>query len=138
MRKRTQKGRMSQVDFALIIHEALDLPLDPVTRRPKLGLKIVKAMQKAMTEALRRGEEVTVRGFGKFHISEGRKRYHVPKPAVFNPGVFGHKYTVYSDEPLFLPARKRVVFQPSVQLTAMLNVDDNPNYDEKYRAIDKW
>lgn len=136
MRKRIPNGRTAAIDLALAIHKILDLPLDPITERPKFGLQIVRAIQKAMTDALNRGEDVYINGFGKFKV-KSRKSWNVPKPAEYNPGIFGHEHSTYSDEPLVVKAKKRVYFKPSIQLTAMLNVD-NPNVHEKTKAIDKW
>ena len=97
--------------LALDLHELLDIPLSK-TRRPKAGYAIIRAFRYAMTQALRRGEPITINGFGQFYIKKwtpaAGRRIVSSKPFVLTPE--------------FVPSkpRKAVVFKPSNILRNML------------------
>jgi nucleoid DNA-binding protein len=122
---RKQKG--PHLSLALQIHEALDEPFDR-HGEPALGYKIVNAIKAAITKALRRGEDVYVKGFGTFRVIER------------TPRRTGHN--IVTGEPVFSPVpiahrpRNIVIFIPSEPLKAMLNLD-SPNYKER-RSMETW
>jgi nucleoid DNA-binding protein len=131
------KGKLTNADLARIIHETLDIPLHPVKNYPTEGAKIIKALVTVLKNALKNNESIYVRGFGKFYIHQPPHRRLVAKPFVYNkPGQYSHEETVQADVPTYFPARKKIIFQPSTQLTAMLNVN-NPTAHEK-RSIAIW
>jgi len=121
MRKRRPNGKCNKTDLALTIHELLEIPLDPVTKTPREGMKLVEIILKTMKDALLRKETITIPGFGVFEVKT--KRYYVPKPGIFNPGEFGHEHTIFSDEPQYF-VRNYAHFRPSLRFTAMLNVEN--------------
>ena len=113
--------------LALHIHDLLDLPLNR-HGDPSLGLKILNTISTSMKNALRKGEDVKIRGFGSFVIFQ-------PK----GPRRAGNNFLTQSGDrspvPLEYMPRKHVKFIPSEQLLAMLNL--GTNWDEK-RAMSIW
>ena len=75
----------------------------------KTGLTSGKANQymnaflDTVTEALSRGEEVRITGFGSFRVTETKERMAI---------------SPRTRQPIRVPARKRVGFSPGAQLTA--------------------
>lgn len=137
MRKKRIPGKTTNTDLALAVHEVLDLPL-PRTGYPSQSAKIVRIIIEAMKKALQSGETIHIRGFGKFYTHKPRERYSISKPIVYNtPGQYNPTGTVQSDAQQWFPGRRKVYFQPSVQLTAMLNID-NPTAHERTRAMNTW
>src|SRR5688572_4050660 len=104
MRKRKRNGKFTNTDLALAIHEVLDIPLDKNTKYPSEGAKIVAAIVQAMTKALKSGDYVSIKGFGKFTVRQHDN--HLPTPVVYNDGEFGPDHNIYSDQPQRFP-RKR-------------------------------
>jgi nucleoid DNA-binding protein len=102
------------------IAELLDIP------NPKARL-IVQAIHRSMSAALRNGDDVFIRGFGKFHV------------AVSPPRRTGNNFvssTVHSPVPMVSAPKTIVRFIPAQQLRAMVN-NPTTNYDEA-RAKAIW
>jgi nucleoid DNA-binding protein len=105
-------------------------------RSPLKGQEIIRTVLKVIADALRRGESVEVRGFGKFVIRTRpatTKRYTIlgknPKSNQldFAPGI--HR----------VPARKYVWFIPAASLTAWLNLQaGTPLNAFQQRAVKYW
>lgn len=108
------------------IHILIDEPLDH-HGDPALGYKIIYAITQAIKDALKRGETVSVRGFGKFYIVQGKAR-RTGNNIITQQGV-------RSPVPMQHRAKSYVVFQPSEQILAMLN--HGTTWDEK-RAMEIW
>ncbi len=114
---------------AFDIHELLDIPLDS-HNDPDVGSKIIGTILKCVEEALRRGESVSIRGFGTFRVvAEAGARRTGNNFARQS----GERYATALQH---LPKR-RVRFYPSEQLLAMLNANTDNTWDEK-RAISIW
>ena len=112
--------------LARTIQELLDL--DTL----KEATIILRAVRDTIKKALLRGEPVTVKGFGTFKVVT---RIHRPTP---NNVVARDKNgpVAYSPELLYYKPRRVVIFQTSMPLQAMLNVD-TPNYKER-RTLHRW
>jgi nucleoid DNA-binding protein len=132
MRRKRPNGHLSQVDLALILHELFDWPLDKVKRYPSEGVRVVKAILQTITEALHRGEDVYIRGFGKFTVKCPREEHILP-----NLILGGHEgQPIQSAIPVKIKGRKKVFFTPSIHLYAMVNPTD-PSYHSR-RAMKLW
>jgi nucleoid DNA-binding protein len=110
------------------LHTLLGIPLD-AGRRPSTGNLIVRTILRTITEALRRGETVTIRGFGQFRIAE--RRAYSKRGSI----VLGAPMTL-SSEPHHRAAKKYVIFRPALSFKAMLNAD-SPSYKER-RQLRRW
>lgn len=112
--------------LARTIHETLDLPPD-AHGDPSDGIAIVHAILNSMRDALRRGEDITIKGFGTFTIVHGKPRRtgsnFITQQGTRSPVPITHRPKSY------------VVFKPSEQVLAMLNL--GTNWDEK-RAMEIW
>lgn len=120
---------MSTVDrehFEKAIHELLDIPHTRYKREP--GRTVLNTIVRCIAEALHRGEEVYVKGFGKFWVGTAR-------PQVI-PKLYMKGSAIRSSAPIKFANRRRAFFTPSIQLMAMLN-QDTPNFKEQ-RAKDIW
>ena len=110
--------------LALDLHELLDIPLSK-TRRPKVGNRIIRAIRQAMTQALRRGDYVTIQSFGTFKVLE--------KPSRKLPArILSAEPFILSREPFYSRAHKAVVFKPSVTLRAMVEGVNSSKYVRKH------
>ena len=116
-------------DIAHYIHELTDLPLAK-SNQPTLGRHILRIIVKTMRDALRRGEDVEIRGFGKFTV--------VTCPARMRKGTVIHPGYV-TPEPIIFPAKRVVTFIPSHPLVTMLNYTNSVtmNYKER-RTARNW
>ena len=105
---------LTKEDIAREVAIVLELP--EWGRREK-AYEIVKAVCTAITEALHRGETVTVRGFGKFEIKERKAHKHrcyFPDPRHPNRIV----------QMVDLPAKSFVSFKPDNPLLDYLSEDE--------------
>lgn len=108
---------VNRESLGIIVRDTLDLPIG---RDPRIGpeYKVVSAILKAITDALLRGEEVSIAGFGIFKVEtkppNGRKvAYPFPlgtPPSKTSPRVYEIK-----------EAHKVVKFYPSKVLTRYIN-----------------
>ena len=105
--------------LALDLHELLDIPLSK-TRRPTAGYTIIRAIRHAMTQALRRGDYVTIQSFGTFAVIE-------KPPRKLHARILSGTPFMLSRQPWYSQAHKAVVFKPGVTLRAMVE-GDNPSY----------
>jgi len=83
--------------------EALSQQLD---QSKQASERLLDAVFKTVTDALRQGEKVDLRGFGTFKIRESKARQ------ARNPRT---------GEPVAVPAKKVGTFKPSKELSALLN-----------------
>ena len=121
--------------LALEIHELLDIPLHK-GMYPREGMRIIRTMIQAMTEALQRGEYIPVSGFGKLEIVTQPER-SMPQQCLHKDNALGLKHPgLYSDHRYISPPKKIIKFRPAVGLMAMLN-HATPNYRERI-AISNW
>lgn len=111
------------------IHRLLDLPLD--NKNPKLGRKIINTIFRTIKEALLRGEEVFINGFGTFKL-------RTPRPRVRNGLILTSYGRGRPKDVVFIPTRytphTQVIFQPSAALMAMINLPNGrttPTYKER-------
>ena len=119
--------------LAYDIHELLDMPLAR-KEKPSKGYKIIRAVQQAMTDALRRDEKVFVQGLGTFYVKHYEPRvYKNTRVCWIGPGRDTYLTT---PEPMIIKPRSRVRFKPSVQVLAGLNWL-SPNRRE-LRALKVW
>ncbi len=112
--------------LAMQITDLLGLPLNS-HGDPAKGIQILRACTSAMREALKRGEEIEVRGFGKFIIT-GHSGRRTGSNFVSSDGI-------KSPVPMEHRPKKYVKFIPGEQLRAMLN--KGTSWDEK-RAMEIW
>ena len=120
-------------EFAYVLHELLDLPLDKLkptgSSEPYTGVKIIKTIFKSIADALRRGEEVKIYKFGTF-TTIPRKKCNFSKSilAVAKDG------TILARGPHKPKALgKRVKFKPAPFLQAVLDLD----HPERAQAVPK-
>lgn len=108
------------------LHKLLDLPYGS-SGRPLEGRRLINILLSVLADALNRGESISVRGLGKFKVVQWRGSRsganYIAAGRQRSPVVIDH------------PPRKRVIFQPSEQLLAMLNL--GTTWDEK-RAMEIW
>jgi nucleoid DNA-binding protein len=131
-------GKTIKVDLAMVIHEILDEPLDPVQRGPRLGYKIVGAIFDTIKAALLRGEKVQIVGFGTFYIAKPRKKTHLMPHLILHAEGGKHaKDTHFSPTMATIRRKDKVRFRPTQQLQAMLNYDAEMNFEER-RVSANW
>lgn len=94
---------------------------------------ILRAILQTIKEALLRGESVQVRGFGTFRVL---RRIHRPTPNNILTNDRRGRPVARAAGLLYYKPRRVVVFEPSLPLMAMLNLD-TPNYKER-RAQRRW
>lgn len=116
--------------IAIEVQKILD---EPLWRRayPRLGTKVLRAVFNAIAQALKRGERVTIAGFGTFKVVQRK-----PRTTASNYLT----QTQRRSEPRHYPPRHYVVFQPALPLLAMLNLPEDgyePNYTER-RTQSRW
>lgn len=123
-------GLVYKIDLAMLLHELFDEPIDRVTRSPKWGMELVKTIFKVITDALHRGEDVKINGFGTFYVKK-------PKDMLIRNLALktGGKLEGLSPVPILVKRKKKVYFRPSYQLRAMLN--GGINFKER-RAMETW
>jgi nucleoid DNA-binding protein len=109
--------------------DLLDLPRGKFGR-PDKAHQIIRAIQTAMTDALHRGEDIRIDGFGIFRI---HTRPSKPNRQTFIMG----RPAIKTSEIVVAPARKVVKFTPSEALRAMVNIDAPTTCVER-RAIKSW
>lgn len=109
-----------------VITELLDLPPHK-SGAPVAGRKLARTIMTVITNALRRGEDVTIPGFGIFRVVTQRPRgsryVFVSSDGIRDPEARKH------------PAKKVVRFYPAEALTA--TITETPNWHER-RAISRW
>lgn len=112
--------------LALLIQDILELPtLQEATL-------ILRAVTRSIKSALLRGEKVYIRGFGTFKIVE---RTHRPTPNnILTNDSNGP--VAYSPDLLYYKPRRVIIFEPSLPLMSMLNMD-SPNYKERRTQL-RW
>lgn len=130
------KGKLTKGNLAMLIHELIDEPINARINSPTLGYKIVDTIVNTMAEALHRGEEVHIAGFGKFKVVDVPPR-RIPHMALSKPpGEDTIKQAYYSPVDIVVPAKKRVAFSAYSQLRAMLNTE-HPSWKQR-RAMKIW
>jgi hypothetical protein len=117
-------------DLFAVVDEVLDLDDREEARR------IVKTIIKVITDALNRGENIEIHGFGRFLVKLPRKTHKIPNVIVASPPGESTD-NIYSPVPISVPGRKKVYFLPSPQVTAMLNMGGELTRDER-RAMENW
>lgn len=140
---RSRKGRPSSIKWKQFYWELQDLLNIPRQvhyskggfryERPDKAAEIVHTIVKVLVDALKRGESVKIAGFGTFDVIDN------PKKSVYRPFTASSSDGTplgQSELILPLPPRKKVIFTPSIHLTAMLNMN-RPNAFEK-RAMKTW
>lgn len=116
--------------LAFLIAELLDTDL-------RTGTKVLRAVLQSIKNAMLMGDKVYIRGFGTFKVVD---RTHKPTPNNIltskgrGPSVNGRH--VFSSGLCYYKPRQVVIFEPSIPLMGMLNMD-SPNYKER-RAQDRW
>lgn len=95
--------------------------------------KILKSIFFSIKQALLRGERVYVRGFGTFRVID---RTHRPTPNNILTNDHNGIPMAYAAGLLRYKPRRVVVFEPSIALMGMLNLD-SPNYKER-RSQQSW
>jgi nucleoid DNA-binding protein len=113
-------------DLAKYLHDLLQLPYPP-NGDPKTGRKIIAGIKKAITDALHRGEDVKIKGFGIFRVVN-----HKPTRVG---STFITQDPIFSPVPIDVKGYRYVKFYPSSQLRAMLN--GGTTYDER-KAMKLW
>ena len=129
--KRSGGGKNSGIRIKTLakeIHDLLDLPRDK-WGDPRLGRKIIATILTSMKEALYRGEEIYIEGFGTFKTVTRKARRTNFNFVSRNP-------THVSTVPMEHEAKKKVIFVPSQILLSMLNLD-TPNSKQR-RIIAGW
>ncbi|MQL51828.1 DNA-binding protein [Desulfofundulus thermobenzoicus] len=86
--------------------ELIDVVANKTGNTKKVAAKVVDAVLATLEEAVRRGEEVRIAGFGAFLVKERAERQ------ARNP---------QTGESISIPARKAVVFRPGKELRAAVN-----------------
>ena len=94
------------------VNDLLDLKL--IKNHPVHSYKIVRAITTAITNALKRGEKVYVKGFGTFQINTWKPRC--------TGSNFIDPYRNRSPVPLHHPSKRKVAFKPSKTVLAMINI----------------
>ena len=118
----------------LQIIEALDLPIN--NKNKALARKVLRTIQTMMTGALLRDEEVYINGFGKFKTHRPREWVMLPRMILYSPPGEATDGNIYSPVPVKVRGKKKVIFQPAIQVQALLNHED-PTFKEK-EAIAVW
>lgn len=132
MKPRKTPGKLKTSDLAMLLHELFEIPFGRKSNGwPGAGMKIVDAISTAMKDALKRGEDVSIPGFGIFRWRTTPIR-KMPSVTIWTDGNF--KTAIRASK--VLGGKRIVVFEPSIQLMAMLN-KDTANYKEA-RAKSIW
>src|SRR4051812_19954326 len=125
-RNRKRRPGVSGIfDLGRAVHEILEV--STYKGYPKFGSKIIKAVCRSIAMGLERDGVVSINGFGTFKVRRMGPR--LMPPIYVDRGV---KLAT----PSVRPGRTKVVFQPAIQLMAMLN-HETPNYKER-RAAALW
>lgn len=111
--------------LALMLHDLFDEPLD--RRRASWGTDVLSAILRTIQSAIHRGEDVYIKGFGTFIVVT-----RTPNPTPNNYLT----HTIQAKGLRRYSPRKYVIFEPSLPLTAMVNLD-TPNFKE-HRAHQRW
>jgi hypothetical protein len=117
-------------DLYDVINEVLDLD------DPSEAQRITKAVIKVITDALNRGENIEIHGFGRFLVKLPRKTHKIPNVIVASPPGESTD-NIYSPVTIAVPGRKKVYFIPSPQVTAMLNMNGELTHAER-KAMQNW
>ena len=113
--------------LALDIEELLRGEFHPL---PLKGTRVLQAICQAMKDALLRGESIAIEGFGIFRVVE-RTPKRTSQFFLTNNPALGRSATILAHH-----RRRYVIFEPSMVLMAMLNLQ-SPNYKER-RAQRRW
>lgn len=93
------------------VAEVLELPF---ARRHGTAYKIIVSMFKSMSDALLRGEEIKIDGFGIFRLRE--------RPPTRHGAVYHYHLKQRADSIVIeLPAKKYITFIPSKPLKRFIN-----------------
>ena len=131
-RKPKRQGVIVYHHLADILTDILELPT--IKQYPAEGFKIAKAIFTTITNALQRGEEVYIKGFGKFKPIT-RKPRRTSNDFIYNGHIHGQP-NVHATSPAERRPRTVIIFIPSYQLMALLN-HKTPNHWEA-RAMSIW
>lgn len=93
----------------------------------QVGRKVLLAVLQVIKDALLRGEKVYIRGFGTFRVVE-RTPKRTSKFIVVSDGW--RNPVAVSEAVVQHRRRSYVIFEPSLPLMAMMNLD-SPNYKER-------
>jgi hypothetical protein len=110
-----------------MLHDLLDIPKHNTYKK---GREIIKAMVHAMRDALLRGESIVIYGFGTFTIKE-------ITPSNSGSLIVSYYSTARSPIKESFAPRKKVIFKPSPNFTAMLNMRKGANANER-ALITEW
>lgn len=118
-------------DLYYDIHELLGVPVGSAKKagEKRLGPTILRTICKTITDALRRGEDVYIAGFGTFRVVQWKAR------TTKNSMISNYPF-ITSPHPITHRSRKRVIFIPSEALRAMINID-TPNAHNR-RTREAW
>jgi nucleoid DNA-binding protein len=121
-------------ELSRYINELIDEPI-----MSPIGFKVSKAIFKTIADALHRGEEVYVQGFGTFKVLKPREVHKLPNLILHRKrgGEFNSEATK-SPVMIEIPGKKKVFFYPAIQLQAMLNEDDTTSNYKERRAKSIW
>jgi len=125
-------ARQPNKALAMEIQQILDVPLSN-RAYPNFGTKILKAVLQTIKKALLNGEKVYIKGFGTFKVVERTPR---PTPNNILTNDENGKPLGFDPTLRHYRPRKRVIFEPSLPLMAMINID-SPNYKER-RTARRW
>ena len=118
------------------IQELLDLPTDRHSKSPQ-AVKIVRSIFKVLVDALRRGEEVSINGLGRF-IPVKFKAHRRPGGSVKilerRPDGTFTKFVNSQEDPQLVTCTK-IFFIPSGRVTAALNIDSPATLNRKDRRF---
>ena len=139
----SKRSSFNASKMAAELHDLLEIPLNSYKssggfwyNHPTKGRQIINAIVKVMVDALNREEAVRIPGFGSFVVEDRapRKSGNNIVASSKDGDILG-----VSNIPLITPAKKVVVFYPSVHLKAMLNVEE-PNVPncKQHKAIESW
>ena len=134
MYEKTKPTTRRWCDLGEILTELFDLPRDP-KGWPVEGNRIARAVFKAISNALHKGDYVQVEGFGKFLV------YNTParmRNALFQPVDEHGKPLPLLQELIHEPARKRAVFQPAEPLKAQLNLTNKILTADERKTIARY
>lgn len=131
--RKPKPGKLTKVHLAQAIEELLDIKPNWRLHYPVEGTKILEAILKTIAAALHRNETISIKGFGKFYVIQKapkiKNQLIIANPTGSNP--------IFSPVPIQTKASKIVIFEPSIQLRAMVNGIINPSFKER-RAISIW
>lgn len=136
--KPTKPNTTTIYHLAKTIHEILDVP-NGSYGNPTFGFKVIKTILNVMRDALHRGEAVSINGFGTLRVVERTPRRtgsNFVANTASNKRHPSHETNVYSPVIYTYGPRKYIIFEPSIQFMAMINMN-TPNAHEQ-REIAKW